>query len=176
MKTFEIQAELRRLENQIGGGDDSQVVVWIVENKLAVAHRPLRYDPVFGGSGRRLSPEASGAVRIWVERMRDQYDIRSIICLMHPKELQHYADLNLHPWGLLGLYEEVGIKVWYVPWADPAHGRTPEDRAKLRGQVEDVKTNANRAFGSLPKPTLLHCSAGIDRTSPVAAFISEQLT
>jgi protein tyrosine/serine phosphatase len=25
----------------------------------------------------------------------------------------------------------------------------------------------------LPKPVLLHCSAGIDRSSPVAAFLSD---
>jgi protein tyrosine/serine phosphatase len=36
------------------------------------------------------------------------------------------------------------------------------------------KLQALEAFRRLPGPVLLHCSAGIDRTSPVAAFIVEQ--
>ena len=29
-----------------------------------------------------------------------------------------------------------------------------------------------KAFDVLPKPVLLHCSAGMDRTAPVAAYIA----
>jgi protein tyrosine/serine phosphatase len=35
------------------------------------------------------------------------------------------------------------------------------------------KQQVRDAFQRLPKPVLLHCSAGIDRSSPVAAFLSE---
>ena len=46
---------------------------------------------------------------------------------------------------------------------------------------KDVKYSENyqmievgEAFDALPKPVLLHCSAGIDRTAPVAAYLAER--
>ena len=51
-----------------------------------------------------------------------------------------------------------------------------ELRSKLselgkRLEAGDERHEALQAFDNLPKPVLLHCSAGIDRSSPVAAFI-----
>jgi protein tyrosine/serine phosphatase len=59
-----------------------------------------------------------------------------------------------------------------IPWKDPAHVRT--DPVALRRKEQDVSAEALGRFDALPKPVLLHCSAGIDRSSPVAAFIREQ--
>ena len=93
---------------------------------------------------------------------------------MHPKELKHYDGLDLDPAGLLGFYRANGFEVAHFPWADPAHAKSAEERARLTGQIEEIKIKALQAFDRLPKPVLLHCSAGIDRTSPVAAFIITQ--
>ena len=69
--------------------------------------------------------------------------------------------INLHPQGLLGYYESRSLAVASVPCTD--YQRPTED------QIQCVL----EAFRRLPRPVLLHCSAGIDRTAPVAAFLSE---
>jgi len=95
---------------------------------------------------------------------------------MHQEELKHYVGLGLDPGGLLGFYREQGFCVFHCPWPDPAHARTAEERSLRQQMVEQVKIKALAAFSKLPKPVLLHCSAAIDRTTPVAAFIVQQTT
>lgn len=168
-----VRNELQRIRQQIAAGDESEIVVWIILCQLACAQRPLRDHPQFGGSGRSLPPEARPAVVKWVERI-NQLGIRSIICLMHHKELRHYDSLELDPDGLLGFYRNQGFYVCHLPWPDPAHARTPEERLSRQQQVERIKREALAAFEELPKPVLLHCSAAIDRTTPVAAYITYQ--
>lgn len=68
--------------------------------------------------------------------------------------------------GLLDLYEKCGLEVGRVPCPDPRHERVE------KGWLERIKSLAYQAFLELPKPVLLHCSAGIDRSSPVAAHIA----
>lgn len=111
----------------------------------------------------------------WVERVVQENGIRSIICLMHPKELRYYEDLELDPDGLLGFYERNGILVRHLPWADPAHAKSAEERSRVLRQVEQVKVKALEAFKELPKPVLIQCSAGIDRTAPVAAYVVSRM-
>jgi predicted protein tyrosine phosphatase len=130
----------------------------------------LRDHPIYGGSANVLPVQAVAEVLAWVERIEKE-GIRSILSLMHPKEFQYYQPLNLHPEGLLGLYKERHFEVCHLPWADPAHARTEEARMKLRHRVQEIKVEAYRSFCKLPRPVLLHCSAGIDRSAPVAAFI-----
>jgi hypothetical protein len=38
-------------------------------------------------------------------------------------------------------------------------------------QLREVRDRALREFDELPKPVLLDCSSGIQRSAPVAAFI-----
>ena len=165
-----IRDGLRRLRREISAGNDSELVLWLLPGRLACSQRPLRDDKRFGGRGRQLPIEAAPAVKGWVERIADEYRISSIICLMHPKELGYYDDLGLDPNGLLGLYRSRGILVRHLPWADPAHANSAE-RSRLLREVERIKLDALKAFEELPKPVLLHCSAGIDRSAPVAAHI-----
>jgi predicted protein tyrosine phosphatase len=40
--------------------------------------------------------------------------------------------------------------------------------------VDRIKVEASDAFERIPKPVLLHCSSGIDRSPPVAAFIARK--
>jgi protein-tyrosine phosphatase len=89
---------------------------------------------------------------------------------MHSKELQHYARLDLGAVNLLGLYERVGFKVKHIEWDDPAH-RPDLKRATYAEELARARVEALEAFDKLDKPILLHCSAGIDRSSPVAAYV-----
>ena len=56
-----IRAQLRALGESLQAGDDSNLVVWVLEGALACAQRPLRRHPVFGGR-KPLPPEARNAV------------------------------------------------------------------------------------------------------------------
>jgi protein-tyrosine phosphatase len=96
--------------------------------------------------------------------------IRGIISLMHPKELRHYAHLTLNAPDLIAFYRESGFEVKHIPWEDPAH-RSCAERNSFGEELARVRVEALEAFDSLPGPVLLHCSAGIDRSSPVAAYI-----
>jgi len=62
MNCADIRAELRRIREQIAGGDESEIWLWVIPGKLACSQRPLRDKPEFGaGNGKsppRLPPEA----------------------------------------------------------------------------------------------------------------------
>ncbi len=168
--TKEIQAKLRQLGDQLRGGNDSAIMVWLLDGTLACSHRPLRYHPDFGvhpsrcrcGSCRNsLPPEAKQLVVDWVERAKFE-GVRSIISLLEDDQHQKYylrGSLGLHPEGLFGYYRMQGFNFCHLPMTD---FQTPS-----KSQMETVL----KAFERLPKPVLLQCSAGIDRTSPVAAYI-----
>jgi hypothetical protein len=172
MRRKDICQELQRLRTRIYEGDESQIWVWVIPEKLAVAQRPLRDSKKFGGGpGRRpppLPPEALPAVEAWVDRLVGA-GFRSVISLLAEGQDQHhygrlgldYGRLGLDGNSLLGYYRARGIAVESVECTDY------EEPPGLK------KNQALQAFLRLPKPVLLHCSAGIDRTSPVAAFLSE---
>ena len=52
-KTKEISAALSRLKRKLKTGDESELVHWVIKDKLACSQRPLRYHPRYGGSGRK---------------------------------------------------------------------------------------------------------------------------
>jgi hypothetical protein len=162
MKDLEkyIRSELQRIRSQITRGDDSELVLWVIPGELALSQRPLRDHPQFGGHS-PLPPEARPLVVDWVERIKN-LEIQSVICLLEPAQLDKYyirGELNLHEHGLLGYYESQGLLVRHFPMTD--YQKPPES------EMQEVL----EAFDDLPKPVLLHCSAAIDRTTPVAAFI-----
>ena len=168
-KANELRRALRDLGKRLKVGDDSELLVWVIPGVLACAHRPLRHHPRFGGRGRNLPPEATNEVIQWAQRMHD-FGIRAIISLIHPKELRHYADLNLGAEDLIDFYRKSGFEARHIPWEDPAH-RPLSGRSSFREELIRIREEALHAFDELPKPVLLHCSAGIDRSSPVAAYI-----
>lgn len=165
-----IRTQLRALGESLQAGDDSNLVVWVLEGVLACAQRPLRRHPVFGGR-KPLAPEARNAVIEWVGRIVAM-GFASIICLSHEKELKYYMPLRLHPDGLLGFYRTSGLEVEHLGWPDPAHAETPTERERRMALVDRISVEASDAFERMPKPVLLHCSSGIDRSPPVAAFIA----
>jgi len=166
-----IRDALRKLACELENGRDISPLVWVIPGKLACAHRPLRYHQKFGGSRRQLPPEAAPEVLKWVARIVNE-GIRSVICLMHPKEIQHYAALDLGAPDILALYRQHGLLVCHLPWDDPAH-RPSGSRVSFRYEVLRVREDALACFDCLTKPTLIHCSAGQDRSAPVAAYIQE---
>ena len=160
-----IRSKLEWIRNQICSGHESEIAVWVIPGKLACSQRPLRYDPRFGGR-KPLPPEAKPLVIKWVERVKEM-GIRSIICLLEDRQLDRYyvrGGLGLHEGGLLSYYESKGFQVQHFPMMDYQRPREEEMQKVLK------------AFNELPKPVLLHCSASIDRTTPVAAFIVQQTT
>ncbi len=168
-KAGELRTTLAALGKRLNAGDDWELLVWVIPEKLVCAHRPLRYHPRFGGSARDLPSEATLEVKKWVVRMK-RAGIQSIISLMHPKELRHYARLELGAKDLIDLYRKSGFEVRHIPWDDPAH-RPSSAPHSFQEELDRIQAEALLAFDDLPKPVLLHCSAGIDRSSPVAAYI-----
>ena len=157
----DIRAKLQLIKHQIAGGIESEIVVWVIHEKLACAQRPLRYHPQFGGYN-PLPPQARLLVVEWVKRIK-HLGFRSIICLLEVRQLDRYymrGGINLHENGLFGYYKSQGFRVCHFPMTDY---QRPQESS-----MEKILL----AYNEFPKPVLLHCSAGIDRSAPVAAYIA----
>lgn len=167
-KTREIKLAMGSLGRRLEQGDNSQLLYWVIPDQLACAHRPLRHHPLYGGSGKNLSSMAAGLVHEWAEEIV-LYGIKSIISLMHDRDLNCYSLLDLGATSLLEYYEKRGLVVAHIPWEDPHHKKSgPAEKRKM---LLKVRKEALSVYQNLPKPVLIQCSAGIDRSSPVAAFI-----
>ena len=156
----DIKTKLWRIRRQIKAGDDSEILVWLLGGNLACAQRPLRDHPEFG-CRKPLPPEARPLVISWVKKVRS-LGIRSIISLL--EEIQHEkyyirGGLALHAEGLYGYYRSEGFEFCDIPMTD------------YQKPSESDMERILKAFDQMPPPVLLHCSASIDRTCPVAAFI-----
>ncbi|MGI8424989.1 MAG: tyrosine-protein phosphatase [Chloroflexota bacterium] len=129
---------------------------WVREGLLAISPRP----------GYRPGPEFSvplAEVEQWVRETRD-FGVNSIICLISDDQLPLYR--RALPGGLLAYYAGSGFSVAHVPTFDGlTNPYTP-------AQYED----AWRAFVGLPKPVLVHCSAGFDRTGRIVDHILHRLS
>lgn len=135
-----------------------QPTVWIEWVQPGVLARAARPGYTTGFDLRVVRP----AVDAWVERAR-ALGIASIICLLDQDQLPLY-DRAL-PAGLLAHYEASGFPVAHIPTPDGrTHPYAPE-------QLEA----AWQAFQSLPKPVLVHCSAGVDRTGRIVRYVLTRL-
>lgn len=128
---------------------------WVVPGLIATSPRP-GFKP---GEEMLVPPEP---VFEWVRETRD-FGIASIICLIANDQLPLYRKAT--PQGLLNFYRESGFEVAHLPTFD---GQTHPFTAQ---QYEE----AWHAFLRLPKPVLVHCSAGYDRTGRIVQHILEQL-
>jgi len=170
-KRIEIARKLGELGRRIEDGDDSELLVWIIPDKLACAHRPLRHNRLYGGSSLNLDPDATPFIFEWSMLVQIE-GIKSIICLMYQSEIDLYNRLDLGAENLIEFYKQQGFDVAHIPWEDPAHSKTSWDLVSKK--LEIIRRDALNAYDKLEKPVLLHCSADIDRSSPVAAYIWQQ--
>lgn len=165
-----IRAEMCHLRDRLARNPDADPLYWPLLGQLAVSQRPLRDHPRFQGR-KPLPPEAGPYVLKWIEWVAGN-GVRAIICLLHRKELAYYSGLTGMADGLLAAYTKAGLDVCHLEWADPAHAPTPEKRAALVARIDEIKVQALEAFNQGLKPTLIHCSAAIDRSTPVAAYLA----
>lgn len=167
-KRSEIAVGMKRLRRTLESGDDSELLVWVIPKALACAHRPLRHHPHYGGSGLPIPKEGTPLILEWVEQIHLE-GIASIISFMHNRDLRCYREIDLGGRNLIAFLEHEGFRMCHLPWEDPAHSKT--DPGVKRAKLEQVRRDALAAYDRLPKPVLLQCSAGIDRSAPVAAYI-----
>ena len=84
----------------------------------------------------------------WVARAREA-GVHSILCLLSDEHLCLYPAP-----GLLASYREAGFAVAHLPTLDH------QDPVLSHRQLAQIATTYQR----LPKPVLIHCSAGLGRT------------
>lgn len=119
------------------------MIEYVIPGRLARSARP-GYLP---GGGKLVD---RAIVDAWIVDVRAQ-GVRSIICLLADEHLKLYVDLGT---DLPSYYRRQGFTVAHVP--APDYRRPPLDAKALERIAQ--------AYETLPKPVLVHCSAGIDRT------------
>jgi hypothetical protein len=145
-------------------------LLWVIENSLACAPRPLRYHAEFGGRMATLPAEAAPALRAWLHALND-HGVRTIVVLATHGELRRYEGLTAPAADLLRLYESRGFRVHHHPVEDPAHVATSA-KAGIRDQIETLKPVILTEYRARAGAMLVHCSGGMDRTAPIAAFVA----
>ncbi len=145
-------------------------LLWVVEKSLACSPRPLRYHPEFGGRSRLIPLEAAPALSRWLDSVKGQ-GIGTIVCLATAGEMKRYSLVVQPHSDLLSLYKSSGLVVYTHPVEDPAHA-ADSDRMGILEQLEALKPTILGEYCGRIGAMLIHCSGGMDRTAPIAAFVA----
>jgi hypothetical protein len=165
-----IRKSMRELACRLENGDESQLICWIKQNEIGCTVRPLRRHPRYAQGRLTLPPEVRQLVDDWITFVKVE-NVRSILSLMHDADLACYRLLGFRNENLLDHLEDAGLHVSSCPYEDPHYKKSlPKEK---RTTLVEVRERALIAFRKLPKPVLIMCSSGIDRSAPVAAFIVE---
>jgi hypothetical protein len=167
-KRAEIKQAMAALCRKLADGNDRELLHWIIPGGLACAHRPLRCHPRYGGSRALLPRETTCLIEEWVEFIKVE-GIKSIISLWHDGDSACYRSLPLGDGDLLNYLSAQGLQIARHPYEDPRHKRSPKDEA--RETLKRIRSGALKSYDQLPQPVLIQCSAGEDRSAPVAAYI-----
>jgi protein tyrosine phosphatase (PTP) superfamily phosphohydrolase (DUF442 family) len=102
---------------------------------------------------------SSEAVSDWILAVK-ALGVRSVICLLSKPELRWYEHLK---GGLLGAYHAAGLETMSLPVPLDAPG------VLTRKHLEQLEA----AFARLPRPMVIHCSAGMVRSGAAVAYLVE---
>jgi hypothetical protein len=128
---------------------------WAIKGNLARGRRP-------GVELKRGGQVQKAVVDAWIKEAQKSFGIRSIICLLDERQLKYYERL---PADLISYYRSQGFEVVHIP--APNMRKPPLSDQHLK--------KVWKAFQHLPKPILIHCSAGIGRTGHAARVVTEKL-
>ena len=126
---------------------------WAIEGELARGCRPGYPDKC---------EITQDTVDDWINEARN-ICIKSIICFLDKDQLCYYDAL---PSGLINYYQNMGFEVNHIPVKD----------YKCPPLSEEEKKKTIKAYNELPKPVLVHCSAGCDRTGAAVECIKKHLS
>jgi hypothetical protein len=116
--------------------------------------------------------EAAQALHQWLDSLRT-IGIGTIVVLATHGEMKRYSSVVTPQPDLLSLYRSLGFLVHHHPVEDPAHA-APSARLGILDQMEKLKPVVLAEYQRRIGAMLIHCSGGMDRSAPIAAFIASR--